>query len=353
MARLLLHDLRTGRHLRTVPIPGGDVCYSADGRTFLHADEWGVTLRESLSGKARWQMHLSRLELGKFQTNSLCLLRQDTTGRHAVVVREQDAYLFDTLTGQIKVSIPLNGSGKVCGVSASGRWLAVEGVSVFDLEGKSPADPVVTLPMPRVDVRGLAVNADGTRLISAHGDGTCLVWDLARLRGGVTGPKSADDGRLWEQLANEDPAEAQEAIVALAKEPGRAVRLFTAKLCLVTPIPRARIAAWVAQLDSSDFPTRKAAIRDLEAAKEQAAEALREAADKAVALEVRLRARRLLEQLDDLAKDGERMRQLRAVEVLERIGTKEAVALLEKLAGGAPAATLTREANASLRRLRR
>ena len=42
---------------------------------------------------------------------------------------------------------------------------------------------------------------------------------------------------------------------------------------------------------------------------------------------------------------------LRAVEVLERIGTPEARQVLAKLADGAPEARLTQEAKASLQRL--
>jgi hypothetical protein len=65
-------------------------------------------------------------------------------------------------------------------------------------------------------------------------------------------------------------------------------------------------------------------------------------------------ARRRTEQL--LAKvqkelTGEALRALRAVEVLEHIGTPEASRVLESLAKGAPGARLTGEAKASLDRL--
>ena len=42
---------------------------------------------------------------------------------------------------------------------------------------------------------------------------------------------------------------------------------------------------------------------------------------------------------------------MRAVEVLERIGTSEAAELLKALAKGTPAARVTKEAKASLERL--
>jgi hypothetical protein len=60
---------------------------------------------------------------------------------------------------------------------------------------------------------------------------------------------------------------------------------------------------------------------------------------------------RLLERLELAPVAGERLQALRAVEVLERVGTPEARRLLETLAGGAPGARLTWEARAALGRL--
>jgi hypothetical protein len=62
--------------------------------------------------------------------------------------------------------------------------------------------------------------------------------------------------------------------------------------------------------------------------------------------EVRRRIEALMERIGP-----ERIRPLRAIEVLEHIGTSEAEDLLKKLATGAPEARLTQEAQASLNRL--
>jgi hypothetical protein len=65
---------------------------------------------------------------------------------------------------------------------------------------------------------------------------------------------------------------------------------------------------------------------------------------------VRRRATRLLEQIGREITPGQ-LRSLRAVEVLERLGTPEARTALEDLARGTPEARQTREAKASLDRL--
>ena len=62
---------------------------------------------------------------------------------------------------------------------------------------------------------------------------------------------------------------------------------------------------------------------------------------------------RLLEALEPPIRDGQRLRAIRAAEALEMAGSDDARRLLAWLATGAPEATLTREASASLRRLDR
>jgi hypothetical protein len=60
--------------------------------------------------------------------------------------------------------------------------------------------------------------------------------------------------------------------------------------------------------------------------------------------EVRRRVERLLARLKPPLPPGEKLRQVRAVETLELIGTPDAHRLLEELAAGEPAARLTQEA---------
>ena len=60
----------------------------------------------------------------------------------------------------------------------------------------------------------------------------------------------------------------------------------------------------------------------------------------------------LLERLDGWLAEPQRLREVRAVEALQRNGTPAARKLLAELATGDPAARLTREARAALERWR-
>jgi hypothetical protein len=88
---------------------------------------------------------------------------------------------------------------------------------------------------------------------------------------------------------------------------------------------------------------------------EELAELARPALEKRLAakptLEVRRRIEVLLDKLDGPVTRPETLRGLRAVEILERLGTPEARQVLEVIAGGAAEALLTQDSRATLARL--
>jgi HEAT repeat protein len=111
-----------------------------------------------------------------------------------------------------------------------------------------------------------------------------------------------------------------------------------------------RLPLLIARLDDDDFEVRSKAEEDIARLGEAAIPALREAM-RLRPLEVRLRAERLLGWAEGVP-GPEALRELRAVEVLERIATPAARAVLKRLASGARVAPLTREASAALARMR-
>ena len=104
------------------------------------------------------------------------------------------------------------------------------------------------------------------------------------------------------------------------------------------------MAGLLSDLDSRSFPTRERAMRRLSALGRFAEPALRRTMTERPALEVRARAEILLSRLEGAGRSGEELQALRAVEVLEMMGTPAARQVLEGLARGAADCELTREA---------
>ena len=96
---------------------------------------------------------------------------------------------------------------------------------------------------------------------------------------------------------------------------------------------------------------RQRAAADLEQLGEAAAPALRQALARDLSAEARRRVQQLLRKGQELVPSGEPLRALRAVEVLEQVGTSEARRVLQSLARGAPEARLTGEAKRARERL--
>ena len=110
--------------------------------------------------------------------------------------------------------------------------------------------------------------------------------------------------------------------------------------------------ASIADLDSDDFATRERATAELQEHGPLVAAALREVVAKtSSSAEARLRAEDLLRKITRGPISPRELRALRAVEVLEWIGTKEARARLLELTKGAADGRLTREAASACKRL--
>src|SRR5262249_34059040 len=110
------------------------------------------------------------------------------------------------------------------------------------------------------ETTAIALDQDGSRLISAHKDGTCLAWDMKGRLPKAAAPKQEKEApSAWERLASDDLVVLQSAIVELTDRPSRAVALFAEKLVPVPHVKRERIARLIEQLDSDDFKERQEA----------------------------------------------------------------------------------------------
>jgi hypothetical protein len=193
----------------------------------------------------------------------------------------------------------------------------------------------------------LTFSPDGSRLISGHEDGSVLLWDLR----GQPLPDQGGPAVWWSELAGPRAATAYRALWSLAAQPGPAVALPRKHVRQVPRTSAAGIARLVADLDDESFTVRHQALARLRWLAHEAEGELKRVLRSRPPLEQRLRINQLLTRLDRFDLDAAERQALRAVELLERIGTREARAVLAELAAGAPKAWLTREAQASLARL--
>jgi WD40 repeat protein len=206
-------------------------------------------------------------------------------------------------------------------------------------------------------VTALAFAADGKTLVSGSGDTTLLVWDATRLKASprtrTAKLAAADLDALWGDLGNADAEKAYRGIQKLAEAPAQVVPFLAERVRPAPAVDAVKLRGWVADLNARKFGTRQAAMSALEKLGELAIPALSESLKAEPPLETRKRIEQLLERLTGGILSGDRLRLVRALEVLEEVGTPEARRVLETLAGGAPGALPTREARAILDRLGR
>jgi RNA polymerase sigma factor (sigma-70 family) len=203
-------------------------------------------------------------------------------------------------------------------------------------------------------VTSLAFSPDGRRLVSGLTDSTLLVWGV-RPRRNAPEPRPGAEGlaKAWADLAGTDAVRALRARGVLASAPEEAVVLLDDRLRAAKAVDVQRLPRLLADLGSNRFTMRQKAQASLEEMGDLAVPALRQALTDKSTLEVRKRVQDALERVRGPVTRPELLRSLRALAVLEDIGTPAAHKVLERLAAGAPEARLTQEAKASLERLAR
>jgi hypothetical protein len=240
-------------------------------------------------------------------------------------------------------------------LSPEGRYLAVAQetpeIHLWDvLAGRE----VGHLKGHKGGIVSLLFSADGKHLFSGGTDTTVLTWDLSKC---IKAPPARAVRRqpehleaLWSDLASSDAARAFTAIGKLCTSPTQAVTLIQQRVRPATPPQRERLVRLLADLESTRFERRRRAQSELEALGELAEPALRQALADDPPLNLRQRIERLLN-LVGKAPPPAKLRELRAVEVLELIDGSAARKVLRGLASGAPTARLTRQASSAVHRL--
>jgi RNA polymerase sigma factor (sigma-70 family) len=340
-------DVATGRgvlSLRLEVLYGIITCtFSPDGRRFAAADHGMVRLYDTATWKEQTGLPASA-PLG---------LAYSPDGRTLATASTEGIRLFEVATRQQRACFGTDGHPRgSLRFSARGRWLAWRSDLKTHVWDTQRGQLLASFQGHDDAVTDLAFTPDERTLVSASQDSTLLVWDLAAAEEKKPPPPPGDVEQAWRRLDSE-AQQAYEAIRVLASSPDATVKLLSRHLEPSAPIDARRIDAWLRDLESDAFDQRERATRRLEQLGNQAVPALERLLADQPSLEARQRAERLLRKASDRSPGPERLRQIRAVEALERMGGAGARRLLEALAEGAPDSGLTRDARAALGRLRR
>jgi hypothetical protein len=158
---------------------------------------------------------------------------------------------------------------------------------------------------------------------------------------------------LWAALAGKDASQAFEAMRQLTTHPRQAIALIKERVRPISPADPIRLTQLVADLQSEQFEPRQQAESELRALGDLAGPALRKALAADPPLDVRQRLERLVDRLRKQTDGTAQLRELRAIELLELIGTPDACQVLQAIAAGAPGARLTLQATGAMQRLGR
>jgi hypothetical protein len=235
----------------------------------------------------------------------------------------------------------------------------VEGIRIWDVvTGKlalrrAMPEIVPIQPMLGAFASCPAFAADG-RLATGHPDSTILIWNMPLPARKTETLAAKELDRMWADLADADAAKAWRAVWRLADAPNDALPFLRGR---IKPYPSAAADVTrklLADLDGDSFEVREAAGKRLKELGLHAEPALRTALQAKPSLEQRRRIEPLLSALAVTPQplSAEDLRQLRALIVLERIGSPEARRVLEEAAKGPESARLTRQARAALTCLR-
>jgi hypothetical protein len=205
----------------------------------------------------------------------------------------------------------------------------------------------------KADVTALTFSPDGKSLAAGLRDSTILILDVSKaFTKSLPAPKSGQNEleALWTDLAKDNAGQAYQALWTLVTAPKESVPFLRDRLKPIAIADAAKTQQRIAELNNDKFTVRQAAAKDLEQMAGQVIVRIQKALKGNLPLETRRRLEQILNTISDVP-GQETVRTIRAIMALERIGSPEAQAVLESLAGGAPGARETDEAKATLERL--
>jgi hypothetical protein len=159
---------------------------------------------------------------------------------------------------------------------------------------------------------------------------------------------------FWDDLAQAKSGRVLLALDTLCRFPEQTVPKLRERLQAVAapdPDKLARAARWIADLESDTFSARQKAAEELEKLGSTALQPLKKRLLDRPSLDLRSRVEQLVQKLEQ-PPTRDQLREVRAIHILEGIGTPQAEQVLETLAKGYAGALKTEKAKAALARLR-
>jgi WD40 repeat protein len=352
--RVAVWDAATGRPTWVLSLPGlsNSRAWSADGETLAIDLDAGVVLIDLDTGNER-----AKLE-GSAPINVVVTMSAD--GRLVACVRgdpkkePQTVGVYEVATGRLVANIAARGDLAIARDNRTLFTADAKFIRAWDLAtGKETAKRII--PETWMDRFGRAtvtqiVPLAGRRVFTPLTDGTGLVWDFAPAPTTGGKPDEKQLAACWADLRDE-PAKAYAAVWRMADASPEVVVPFLGRHLRPEAAPDpARLRQLIADLNSDTFRVREKAAKELEDLGHAAAPALRKALAERPPAETVQQIERLLARKPDVASRPDQLRRLRAMQVLERLGTADARQILSDLAAGLPLAAETKEAQAALAR---
>lgn len=304
-------------------------CFTPNGDTLWIGS---VGVLRSFDVKAdRWSIWIDDLGKGTLALaySPTGLLFASADSNNEIALRRPDGEIVATMKGHLRNVTAL-------AFSPDGRFLASADTGrTFHLWDIATGQHMLRFAAHDRRVNALAWTPDG-RIVSGSADGTALVWDLDRAIGDWTSDER-DLETLWGRMATAHPLGQHRAVRQMASTEGVAAFLGER----VKPVSDERVRQLIRQLDAEEPDARDAAQNELLVADAEAD--LERALAETKSPEVRTRIEVLLAATaGPIVRSDAALRRLRAVHVLERVGTDEARAMLEAIG--------TREARAAAAR---